>query len=234
LIRLASILLVLLLAVPALARGGPRARGPVEARVEAQERGSPPPQRRGMQRRPSATEGRRPGEAQGPGLRRGGERSQPHLGTWLKRYQNLSPEEQERALESDAEFQKLSPEQQERLRRRLHDFSRRPAEEQQQMLQRMEVFQHMTLEQRQEAQGLFARFRELPEPRRRMVMRASRHLRGLPAEERRQALDSPRFQQMFSGEERDLLRRMGELGISPRIRHHKPEAQDDGGEEEQF
>ena len=60
-----------------------------------------------------------------------------HAGDWLRRYKDLPPDEQERALQSDPAFQKLPPARQELLRQRLQHFSSLPPQQQLQMLNRM-------------------------------------------------------------------------------------------------
>src|ERR1700752_4516628 len=49
-----------------------------------------------------------------------------HLGDWLRRYKNVPPWEQERALQSDPAFRRLPPDQQQLLRQRPQYFSSLP------------------------------------------------------------------------------------------------------------
>jgi hypothetical protein len=152
------------------------------------------------------------GKRGGDGSRRG---RGHHAGDWLRRYKDLPPAEQDRALAADPQFQKLPPERQERLRRRLEKFRGLPPEQQQRILQNMERFEHMTPEQRRRARELHFRMRQLPEERRQALRRAFGSLRDLPAEERAKALDSERFRQNFSDEEREMLRTMSEIEPPP-------------------
>ena len=46
-----------------------------------------------------------------------------HAGDWLRRYRNVPPWEQERALQGDPAFRRLPPERQQQLRRQLQHFS---------------------------------------------------------------------------------------------------------------
>ncbi len=84
--------------------------------------------------------------------------NQGHAGDWLRRYKNVPPGEQERALRSDPAFRHLPPEQQQLLRQRLQHFSGLPPQEQQRMLNRMETWEHLTPEQKQQARQVHGSF----------------------------------------------------------------------------
>jgi Protein of unknown function (DUF3106) len=140
---------------------------------------------------------------------------QRHAGDWLRRYKNMPPGEQERALQSDPAFRHLPPERQQMLRQRLQHFSSLPPQQQQRMLNRMETWEHLTPGQKQEARQLFGRMQQLPPERRRMVGTAIRDLRAMPPGQREQIIDSNRFRGMFSPEERDVMRGATRLPLAP-------------------
>src|SRR5271169_1826684 len=140
---------------------------------------------------------------------------QGHAGDWLRRYQGMSPSEQERALQNDPAFRRLSPERQQLLRQRLQHFSSLPPQQQQRMLNRMETWEHLTPGQKQQARELFSRLQQLPPDRRRMVNTAVRDLRAMPPEQREQVIDSNRFKGMFSPEERNIMRGASRLPLAP-------------------
>src|ERR1700758_3686822 len=121
-----------------------------------------------------------------------------HAGDWLRRYKNLSPGEQERALQSDPAFRRLPPERQQMLRQRLQHFSGLPPEQQQRMLNRMETWEHLTPEQKDQARQIFGQMQQLPPDRRRLVHKAIEDLRGMPPDQREQIINSDRFKGMFS------------------------------------
>lgn len=150
----------------------------------------------------------------GPGFGRG-EHAGHHAGEWLRKYKDLPPAEQEKALASDPEFQKLPPERQQRLRERLQKFNQLPPEQQQKILDRMATWEHFTPEQRQQARALFQRMHNLPEDRRHMLVTAYRHLRDMDPEQQQRVLDSAQFKSMFSDDERDILRGFVGLGVGP-------------------
>jgi len=161
---------------------------------------------------------REPGERRrGFGMRGGRHHGRgAHAGDWLRKYQNIPPDQQEQALANDPEFQKLPPERQARLRHRLREFNAMTPEQRQRVLDRMGTFERLTPEQQQRARALFARFRSLPEARRRMVKRALRNLREMEPEQRGQVLGSEKFRSMFSADEMEVLKGMSELAPPPR------------------
>ena len=189
--------------------------GPVACALLAQE--APPaktePAPATTQERPQKEPGeRRPGFGMREGYRGPGAH---HAGQWLRKYQNLSPEQQEQALANDAEFQKLPVERQNRLREVLRRFNSKTPEERQRMLERMETFEHLTPEQQQRAHQLFERFRNFPEDRRHMVKRALRNLREMDPQQRSQVLASEKFRSMFSADELEVLKGMSEIAPPP-------------------
>jgi len=158
----------------------------------------------GQQRRPY--QGRAEQAARAP---------QGHAGDWLRHYKDMSPAEQERALQNDPGFHRLSPERQQQLRQRLQHFSSLPPQQQQRMLNRMETWEHLTPGQKQQARELFGRMQQLSPDRRRMVTTAVRDLRTMPPEQREQIIDSNRFKGMFSPQERDIMRGATKLPLAP-------------------
>ena len=138
-----------------------------------------------------------------------------HSGDWLRRYKDLPPEEQERALKNDPAFQKLPPERQQMLRQRLQRFSNLPPEKQLQVLNRMETWEHLTPEQKDQARQIHAQMQQLPPDRQRMVRTAVRDLRAMPPSQREQVINSDRFKSMFSEHERGIMREVTRLPLAP-------------------
>jgi Protein of unknown function (DUF3106) len=146
-----------------------------------------------------------------------------HAGDWLRRYKDLPPKEQERALQNDPQFRRLPPERQQQLRQRLQHFSTLPPEQQQRVLNRMETWEHLTPEQKLQARQFFGQMQQLPPDRRRMVNTAIRDLRAMPPRQREEVINSERFRGMFSPQEREMLRGATRL----------PLASPEGGEQPQ-
>jgi Protein of unknown function (DUF3106) len=189
--RLAAIVFAVALAIPlsALAqRNAPQQRHPAQSY-------QPP--------RPHATRPQANAQAHG------------HAGDWLRRYKDLPPAEQERALQNDPAFRRLPPERQQLLRQRLQHFSSLPPQQQLRMLNRMETWEHLTPEQKQQARQIFGQFKQLPPDRQRMVTTAVRDLRAMPPAQRQQIIDSERFKSMFSDQEREMMREATRLPLAP-------------------
>jgi hypothetical protein len=165
----------------------------------------PPPQ----QRRPPAYQPPRPGQAQ--------VRPQPggHAGDWLRRYKDLPPAEQERALQNDTGFRRLPPAQQQQLRERLQHFSGLPPQQQLRMLNRMETWEHLTPGQKQQARQIFGQIKQLPPDRQRAVGTAIHDLRPMTPEQRERIINSDRFKGMFSDQEREMMRGATRLPLAP-------------------
>lgn len=142
----------------------------------------------------------------------------PHAGDWLRRYKNLPPDQQQKALQNDPEFRQLPPEKQEQLRQRLQKFSSLPPDKQQQILDRMETWEHLTPQQQQRARTLFERLRTMPDDRRQSLMNAYHGLRDLPPDAQQKALQSDQMRSDFSDAERDTLKGFLDLGVGPGAR----------------
>jgi hypothetical protein len=138
-----------------------------------------------------------------------------HAGDWLRRYKDVPPEEQERALQSDPAFRSLPPERQQRLLQRLQHFSNLPPQQQLRMLNRMDTWEHLTPEQKQEARAIRSELGQLAPDRSRMVKTAIRHLAAMPPSQREEVVNSDRFKGMFSDQERDIMRRAIRLPLAP-------------------
>jgi uncharacterized protein DUF3106 len=137
-----------------------------------------------------------------------------HAGNWLRRYKDLPPAQQRRALENDPQFRRLSPQQQARLLDRLHHFSTLPPQQQERVLNRMETWEHLTQDQKQQARQVFQQFKQLPPARRQAVNRAIRDMRHLTPIQRDNLIDSDIFRNSFSPEERSLLHGAAHLPLA--------------------
>lgn len=179
----------------ALAISSPCLAGIAVFRVPQQKHAAPPPQRQQSAQASRQFHG--------------------HAGDWLRRYKDLPPEEQERALQNDPAFRNLPPEKQQRLRQRLQHFSNLPPQQQLRMLNRMDTWEHLTPEQKQQARQVFRQMRQLPPDRQRMVITAVRDLRAMPPGQRETVINSDRFKSMFSDQERDMMRGATRLPLAP-------------------
>ena len=89
---------------------------------------------------------------------------QHHAGQWLRRYKDLPPDQQKRALDSDPQFRSLPEQRQQKLRDRLQRFNGLPPQQQQRILNRMETWEHLTPQQKSEARQVYSQIRQLPPP----------------------------------------------------------------------
>jgi Protein of unknown function (DUF3106) len=138
---------------------------------------------------------------------------QAHLGTWLQRHGNLTPEQQEKALQSEPGFNRLAPEQQQRLLGRLRQLNRMPPNQRQRTVDRIEAMEHLTPQMRQQVRASFQEFHTLPEDRQRLMKKAFRDLREYPPEQREAMMNSGQFQAQFSPQERSILGNL--LAVEP-------------------
>jgi hypothetical protein len=141
--------------------------------------------------------------------------NQEHLPQWMDRHSNLSPEEQQRALQNEPGFRDLPQQTQQRMLDRLNQLNKLTPEQRQRVIARNEEIEHLTPQQRQRFGVALSQWRGLPEDRRRLVARAFRDLREMPEPQRQALMSSDRFRSQFSDQERNTL--SGLLAVEPYI-----------------
>jgi len=141
---------------------------------------------------------------------------------WLESHQNLSVDQQEKALASDPNFKKLPPARQTALRDRLRKFDSLPPDQRQLALQRMRFWASLTPAQRQELRDANHQLQGLPEDRRVAVHKALRHLRKMDPQKRQQVMQSDRFKTLFSEQEQGILKELA--SINPPQNGERPAA----------
>ena len=130
---------------------------------------------------------------------------QPHLGAWLARHGNLTPEQQERALQGEPGFNRLPPDTQQKLINRLRQINRMPPKQRQRTMDRIEAMEHLSPQMRQQVRASVQQFHALPEDRQRLVRKAFRDLKEYPPEQRQAMMNSGQFQAQFTSQERGIL-----------------------------
>lgn len=160
--------------------------------------------------------GQRPGGGGNPpraqqGNRNGGQKAGNKLGDWLKNHKNLTPDQQEKALETDPNFKGLPPDRQAQLKERLRKFNNLTPEQRERAFQRMEVWDKLTKEQREQVRDANQQLQGLPPQRQIMVHRALRHLVQMSPEERQQEFQSDKFKSTFSDQEQTILKNLSEI-----------------------
>lgn len=137
-----------------------------------------------------------------------------HAGAWLRKYKDMPPAEQRRALENDPQFRRLPPPRQRQLLLRLQRFSALPPQQQERVLGRMEAWEHLTPGQRVQARTLFRQFQELRPDRRRALNDAIRGMRGMTPEQRDRMINSDDYARRFTPYERNLLSSASRLPLA--------------------
>lgn len=150
----------------------------------------------------------------------GPKQNQEHLAEWMDRHRNLSPEQQQQALENEPGFRQFPPQEQQRLRDRLTQLNNMPEEQRRRLLARNEAIEHLTPAQRQQIRSATQQFNSLPPDRRRLVQRAFRDLREMPEPQRQAILGSDRLRGQFSENERSTLNNL--LAVEPYIPVERP------------
>jgi hypothetical protein len=140
-----------------------------------------------------------------------GKHQQNRLGDWLQSHKDLSPEQQEKALERDPRFKKLTPERQVALKERLRKFNALPPEQRQRALRRMNYISALSPEQRQQLRDANQKLEALPQDRKVMVHTALRHLRKMDPQQRVETMQSDRFRSTFSDQEQGILQQLSAI-----------------------
>jgi Protein of unknown function (DUF3106) len=135
------------------------------------------------------------------------------LGDWLQSNKDLSPDQQEKALERDPKFKKLPPDRQAALKERLRKFNALSPEQRQRALQRMNYMAALSPDQRQQLRDANKTLETLPPDRKVMVHTALRHLRKMDPQQRAETMQSEQFRTTFSDQEQGILKQLS--GINP-------------------
>jgi hypothetical protein len=161
-----------------------------------------------------------------PGIHHPG-KNQEHLLQWMDRHSNLTPDQQQKALEREPGFHDLPAQTQERMRERLSQLNNMNPNRRRRWLERNEAIAQLAPQQRQQVRDAMNQFGSLPPDRKRQVARAFRELRDLPPDQQQNLLRSDRYRNQFSPQEVDAL--SGLISIEPYHvimpnRHEQPEA----------
>jgi hypothetical protein len=149
-------------------------------------------------------------------------------GDWLREHQNLTPDQQEKLLESDPGFKKLPPARQAELKERLRKFNNLTPEQRERALNRMEFMASLTPQQREQIREAQKTLQGLPQDRQIMVHKALRHLRQMTPEERQKVMNEDRFKSTFSEQERGVLGQLATINPGEGEGHPNPNPQPNG------
>lgn len=136
-----------------------------------------------------------------------------HLPQWYHQHQDMSLQQQERALRRQPGFNKLSPAQRRRVLNRLRYLDSQPPAVRARIMARNEAFERLSPERRQEVRAAAQAFQRMPVYRKQQMGRAFNALRALPPDQRKEILNSAGFRSQYSPRERHILSNL--LSIEP-------------------
>ena len=166
----------------------------------------------GQQQNPAPVERRAPNQPQGQPANQGQssqlaqiQRRNPqagqtvkgeHLAEWMNQHRNLTPQQQQQALDREPGFRDLPQATQQRMHDRLTQLNAMNPDRRERILNYNERMEHLSVDQRTEVRGSLQQLGSLPEDQRRQVAKSFRELRELPPQQRGAALNSPQYQYM--------------------------------------
>lgn len=154
--------------------------------------------------------GQSQGAVMGPQRPRG-----EHLDQWMQQHQNMSPQQQQKALQREPGFNQLPQQTQQRMTERLNRLNNMSPQQREKVIQRGEAMERLSPQQRTQVRGAMGQLGSLPDDRRRAVARSFRELRSMPPEQQNQMLNSPQYRQQFSDQERGTLGNL--LSVAPML-----------------
>jgi hypothetical protein len=128
-----------------------------------------------------------------------------HLAEWMNQHSNLTPDQQQRALENEPGFRELPQATQQRMHDRLSQLNAMTPAQRDHLLARNEAMEHLTPDQRSQVRGVMQQLGSLPPDQRRVVARSFRELRDLPPDQRIAAMNSDRYRSQLNDAQRNTL-----------------------------
>jgi DNA-directed RNA polymerase subunit F len=114
----------------------------------------------------------------------------------MNQHRNLTPEQQQQALQHESGFSQLPQQTQDRMRNRLAQLNAMDPQRRERILTYNERMEHLSVGERTEVRNSLSQLGSLPPEQRRQVAESFRQLRALPPEQRGAALNSPQYQYM--------------------------------------
>jgi hypothetical protein len=118
----------------------------------------------------------------------------------------MSPEERNKALESDPHFTRMPPERQAEMRDRLERYSNMTPEQRQQMHDRFDIVNSMPQENRDRIREAFPRWKQLPADRQQAMREEFHSLARMSSADREKRFADAEFQKSFQPREQQLLK----------------------------
>jgi hypothetical protein len=118
----------------------------------------------------------------------------------------MSPEERNKALESDPHFNRMPPQRQAQIREHLERYSAMTPEQRRQMRDRFDIVNSMAPQNRDRIREVFPRWKQLPADRQQAMREEFHALSGMSAADRERRFNDPEFQKAFAPKEQQLLK----------------------------
>jgi hypothetical protein len=119
-----------------------------------------------------------------------------HLAQWMNQHRNLTPDQQQRALDNEPGFRQLPQATQQRMHNHLAQLNAMNPQTRERTQNHIEWMERLSTDQRSQVRGSMEQLGSLPPDQRRQVAQSFRNLRALPPEQRGAALNSPQYQYM--------------------------------------
>lgn len=111
-----------------------------------------------------------------------------HLAEWMNAHKNLTPAQQQLALQNEPGFRELPAQTQQRYRDRLTQLNAMNPQQRENTVRNIENMERLSPQQRGQVRGAMQQLGALPPDERRIVARNFRQLRDLPPDQRSAAL----------------------------------------------
>ena len=131
---------------------------------------------------------RNPNQGMGPGANRQGGAKGEHLAEWMNAHRNLSPAQQQQALQNEPGFRELPPQTQQRYRERLAQLNAMDPARRAEILKLNEHMEGLSVDQRGQVRGAMQQLGALPPDQRHVVARSFNELRHMPPDQRGAAM----------------------------------------------
>ena len=127
----------------------------------------------------------------------------------LERFQGLSPEQRQRALD------RLPPERRKEVEKRIESYNQLTPEERDRLQGRLNDFSRWSPARKEKAREVFRRFQEIPAARRQVLREEFNSWRSLTDDELESRVASDEYHSKYSDKERDILEELVRLRTSP-------------------
>jgi hypothetical protein len=127
----------------------------------------------------------------------------------LERFQGLSPEQRQRALD------RLPPERRKQVEKRIESYNQLTPEERDRLQGRLNDFSKWSPARKEKARDVFRRFQEIPAGRRQALREEFMSWRSLTDDELESRVASDEYHSKYSDTERNILEELVRLRTSP-------------------